>query len=156
MLSLRGSARDWVRFAGWIYEVKSSTSIETLRVNNIEPDKSTWDFCFTHYSVIFYEPYYLPYQVTGVLHNPSRVSAYMDSTVIFDSVKISNFNFSRLQTRRDAIGYDWKRYVLGDYTTKTWYTYFIKAADDKYYKLRFLDFKKDGVKGYPTFEFYQL
>lgn len=125
-------------------------------VNNIEPDKSMWDFCFTRYSVVFYDPYYLPYEVTGVLHNPSRVSAYMDSTVNFASVDIADFDISRLQSKRDAVGYDWKRYELGTYTPKTWYVYFVKVDDDKFYKLRFLDFNKDGVKGYPTFEYFRL
>lgn len=125
-------------------------------VNNIEPVKAAWDLCFTRYSVVFYDPYYLPYQVTGVLHNPARVSAYMDSTVNFNEVEIGDFEVARLQTRRDAIGYEWKRYELGDYTTKTWYTFFIKTDEDKYYKLRFLDFKKAGVRGYPTFEYYRL
>ncbi|MFN8286341.1 MAG: HmuY family protein [Chitinophagales bacterium] len=125
-------------------------------VNNIEPDKGSWDFCFTRYSVVFYDPYYLPYEVTGALQNPSRVTAYMDSTVNFDSVDISDFDINRLKTQRDAVGYDWKRYELGVYTPKTWYCYFVKVDDDKFYKLRFLDFNKDGVKGYPTFEFFRL
>jgi hypothetical protein len=125
-------------------------------VNNIEPDKTEWDLCFTRYSVVFYDPYYLPYQVTGVLHNPSNVSAYIDSTVNFSEVQIGDVDLNRLQPRRDAIGYEWKRYELGDYVTKTWYTYFIKADEDRYYKLRFLDFKRAGMKGYPTFEYYQL
>lgn len=123
-------------------------------VDNIEPPKAEWDLCFTRYSVVFYEPYYLPYQVTGVLSNPAKVQAYLDSTVNFNEVKF--FDLSKLQTRRDAIGYEWKRYELGDYITKTWYTYFIKAGEDKFYKLRFIDFKKEGIWGYPTFEYYRL
>lgn len=125
-------------------------------LDGIEPDKSQWDLCFTRFSVVFYEPYYLPYQVTGVLTNPSKVSAYLDSTYTFNEVKLADFDANRLQTRRDIIGYEWKRYEWGDYTTKTWYTYFIKADEDKFYKLRFLDFKKAGVWGYPTFEYYRL
>lgn len=125
-------------------------------LNNIEPPKADWDLCFTKYTVIFYDPYYLPYEVTGVLSNPSKVSAYLDSTVTFNDVQINDFNLSRLQQRRDAIGYEWKRFELGDYTTKSWYTFFIKTGEDKFYKLRFLDFKKAGVKGYPTFEYYRL
>lgn len=70
-------------------------------VDGIEPEKDKWDLCFTRYSVVFYEPYYLPYQVTGVLHNPARVSAYIDSTVSFSDMTIANFEVNRLQTRRD-------------------------------------------------------
>lgn len=125
-------------------------------VDGIEPDKSQWDLCFTRFSVVFYEPYYLPYQVTGVLNNPSKVSAYLDSTYTFSDVKLADFDANRLQTRRDVIGYEFKRYEWGDYDTKTWYTYFIKTGEDKFYKLRFLDFKKAGIWGYPTFEYYRL
>jgi hypothetical protein len=125
-------------------------------VDNIEPDKEEWDLCFTRYSLIFYEPYYLPYQVTGVLQNPYKVSAYLDSTVTYSNIKLPDFQTSRLQTRADAIGYDWKRYELGDYITKSFYTYFIKTDETHFYKLRFIDFKKDGIKGYPTFEYEQL
>ncbi len=131
-------------------------------MSNIEPPKDLWDFCFTRYSIIFYEPYYLPYLVTGVLHNPSRVSAYMDSTVNFDSIKIADFTVGRLQTRRDAVGYEWKRYSTqgtgGNYTPNRNYTYFVKTGEDKYYKLRFIEFLKNGTgdNGYPLFEYFRL
>jgi len=126
-------------------------------ISNIEPDKTLWDLCFTRYSVVFNDPYYLPYEVTGVLQNPSKVEAYLDSTLNFNTIDISTFDPSRLESnRRDVIGYEWKRYDLGDYITKTWYTYMIKTGESDYYKLRFIDFKKNGVRGYPTFEFYKL
>jgi hypothetical protein len=125
-------------------------------VNNIEPEKTQWDLCFTKYSVVFYDPYYLPYEVTGVLHNPSKVEAYLDSTLNFNAVDISGFEPARLEKRRDVVGYEWKRYELGEYITKTWYPYLIKTGESDYYKLRFIDFKKNGVRGYPTFEYYKL
>jgi len=127
---------------------------------DIEPTKANWDLCFTRYSVFFYAPYNIPYQVTGVLHNPSRVSAYMDSTTVFDSVGISTFNESRLLTRRDAIGYEWKRYSSlsqdGQYSMNRHYTYYIKTDEGVFYKLRFFDFEKNGIRGYPSFEYYPL
>lgn len=136
-------------------------SLQTKNVlTNIEPDKSAWDLCITRYTIIFYQPYYLPYEVTGVLHNPSHVTAYMDSTVKFDSIQISDFDISRLETRRDAIGYLWKLIDdfggTGTYSLKFHYTYFIKTDEDKYYKLRFFDFYRNQVKGYPSFEYYRL
>ena len=129
-------------------------------LDNIEPPKTDWDLCFTRYSVFFYDPYNIPYQVTGVLNNPSRTLAYMDSTINFDSIKINNFNAARLLTRRDAIGYEWKRVsslsVSATYTLNTQYSYYIKSDDDKLYKLRFFDFFRQGIKGYPSFEYYPL
>lgn len=129
-------------------------------VDNIEPPKNEWDLCFTRYSVFFYAPYYIPYQVVGVLNNPSRTLAYLDSVLVFDSIKINHFDESRLLTRRDAIGYEWKRVsslsVDATYSLNYHYHYFIKCDDDRFYKLRFFDFFKQGIKGYPSFEYYQL
>lgn len=132
-------------------------------VSGIEPAKPDWDLCFTRYSVGFYNVLgvsFLPYLVTGVLTNPAHTTAYMDSTVAFDSITIANFDFSRLQTRRDAIGFEWKRYSgfteTGSYSMNPQYIYYIKTDEDKFYKLRFLEFSKDGVRGYPTFEYYRL
>ena len=125
---------------------------------NIEPDKSTWDLLFTHYTTVFYVPYVLNYQVTGVLSNPSRVTAYVDSTAgSFSNLIISNFDVNKLQTNRDAIGYDWKTWTGVLYTTKTYYVYFIKTGDNHIYKFHFISFNNNqGDKGYPTFEYSQL
>ncbi len=139
------------------YRYLSLTSTGTI-LDNIEPDKSTWDLCFTHYTILFYQPYYLPYQVTGVLTNPSRVQAYVDSTLDFSKVTISDFNVNKLQTNRDAVGYDWKTYTGNShYTAKDYFTYFIKTDENQFYKLHFLGFdNNNGVKGYPSFEYSQL
>jgi hypothetical protein len=129
---------------------------------NIEPDKSTWDLCFTHYTVVFYEPYYLPYQVTGVLHNPSRVRAYVDSVITttgisFDSLSIRNFNPALLQSNRDAIGYDWKTWTGRTYVPKPKFVFYIKTGEGIVYKLHFISFTNiDGQKGYPAFEYSSL
>ncbi|HRG88422.1 MAG TPA: HmuY family protein [Chitinophagales bacterium] len=125
-----------------------------------EPPKNEWDLCFTRYTVYFYAPYNIPYEVTGVLHNPSRVQAYMDSTLTFDSITIADFETNRLLTRRDAIGYEWKRYsslnANGSYSMNPHYTYYIKVNEDEFYKLHFYSFEKDGVRGYPSFEYYRI
>ncbi|MDB5281796.1 MAG: hypothetical protein JWO06_871 [Bacteroidota bacterium] len=122
---------------------------------NIEPDKSKWDLLFTHYTTVFYVPYVLNYQVTGVLSNPARVSAYVDSTTSgFSNVTIGNFNVNKLQTNRDAIGYDWKTWTGVLYNTKTYYVYFIKTGENQIYKFHFISFNDNqGNKGYPTFEY---
>ncbi len=130
-------------------------------LNDIEPPKTEWDLCFTRYSVFFYDPYNIPYLVTGVLHNPERVQAYLDSTVVFDSIKLSTFDNSRLQSRRDAIGYEWKKVSSlsadATYTMNLHYNYYIRCDGNRYYKLKFFDFfNQNHEKGYPSFEYYQL
>jgi hypothetical protein len=60
---------------------------------------------------------------------------------------------------RDVIGYDWKVYnfTSGQYVARSNVNYVIK---DFYtgdaYKLRFLDFNHNGIKGTPKFEYVQL
>lgn len=132
-------------------------------VSNIEPAKTDWDFCFTRYTYVFYEPYYLPYEVVGVLHNPSRITAYVDSTLTkpFDSVSLADINFNQLHSHRDAVGYEWKVYSGigtggGTYSVKSNFYYFIRQQGNKFYKLRFRAFDKGGVNGYPTFEYGEL
>lgn len=129
-------------------------------VGDIEPPKTDWDLCFTRYTVYFYAPYYIPYEVTGVLNNPAKVQAYMDSTLTFDSITIADFELSRLTPNRDAIGYEWKRYSTlnanGSYSMNPHYTYYIKADENEFYKLHFYAFEKDGVRGYPSAEYYRL
>lgn len=132
-------------------------------VVNIEPQRNLWDLEFTHYSTFIYydptiKPYPFPYPVTGVLQNPSKVSAYLypDTTTNFDSIKISNFQPGLLQTNRDAIGYAWKRYN-GTYSVQTYYTYFVQTSSSTVYKLRFLSYyNAKGNDGYPTIEFVQF
>jgi hypothetical protein len=129
-------------------------------LNNIEPPKTDWDLCFTRYTIFFYDPYNIPYQVTGVLNNPSRTTAYLDAdtTLLFDTVTINKFDVNKLLTRRDAIGYEWKRYGSftddDDYVINQHYTYYAKVDDDKFYKLRFFSFSRNGIRGYPSFEYF--
>ncbi len=135
-------------------------SLSLANTVELEPEKTTWDFCFTRYTILFYDPF-LPYEVTGVLHNPYKVQAYMDSTLPFNTITISNFETSRLLTRRDAIGYQWKSLTSqaanGLYSMNPHYTYFVKTDESEYYKLRFFQFDNTlGSHGYPGFEFVRL
>ncbi|MFN8298838.1 MAG: HmuY family protein [Chitinophagales bacterium] len=127
-------------------------------VVNIEPDKSTWDLCFTRYTEVFYEPYYLPYEVTGVLSNPDRVGAYMDSTINFDSFTIADFQPALLSFKRDAVGYKWKRFTIGGsgYAVLRDWSFFIKADEERFYKLHFVTFVKDGENGHFVFDYFRL
>ncbi|MCS6934672.1 MAG: hypothetical protein NZM35_05940 [Chitinophagales bacterium] len=144
------------------YRYVSLTGGGTI-VNDIEPHKDEWDFCLTRYTYIFYEPYYLPYEVVGVLHNPSRITAYLDSTIAkpFDSVALTDINFNRFYSYRDAIGYEWKTYSGigtggGTYSVRDNFYYFIRQDGGKIYKLRFRAYDRDGVNGYPVFEYGEL
>lgn len=127
------------------------------QIIEIEPAKETWDIVFTRYSYIFYDPYYLPYLVVGGLSNPDRIESYVDSTVNYTDIKLTDLNNNYFLPNRDVIGYDWKKYDFTEYKTSPYRIYFIKTTDHQFYKLHFLDFYNEKFeRGYPTFEYEEL
>ncbi|MBK9358435.1 MAG: HmuY family protein [Bacteroidales bacterium] len=129
------------------------------------PAAADWDLLFTQYTTMLFtdtgEEY--PYLVTGVLINDTLVTAVMDSVMPFDQIDREAAEKMVLSTRRDVIGYEWKR-LKGDVTSgDVTYeaipemVYIIKNIDGFYFKLRFTDFyNEQGQKGYPTFEYQKL
>lgn len=121
-----------------------------------EPPKNSWDLVFTQYTHIFYIPY-TPYLVTGILTNPAVVRASADSTNSFESISLADTAAMNFPPDVDIIGYDWKQFDFnsGTYTVKPFKNYIVRSRSGFYYKLRFTDFYKDGIKGNIAFE-YQL
>ncbi|MES2379625.1 MAG: hypothetical protein V4538_01200 [Bacteroidota bacterium] len=128
---------------------------------NFEPQKDKWDLCFLKYRYVFYETNVLTkYVVRGIFINSSKISVAVDSTNTFESITpsmaVNNFHYSDM---RDVIGYDWKIYnfTTGQYNTRANVNYIIyNKYDQELYKLRFLDFNLNGVKGTPKFEYVGL
>jgi hypothetical protein len=132
---------------------------------NLEPQKNNWHICFLRYRWIYYEfnpP--LLYLVSGVFINPQLVTAVQDSVVDFYAVNKTHCATKTFLSRRDVIGFEWKSPDLSNtsnvkYTIKQNYYYFIRenSAEQRLFKLRFLDFYNDqGVKGTPKFEVQEL
>lgn len=123
----------------------------------IEPAKEAWDIVFTRYSYVFYDPYYLPYIVVGALSNPLQIEAYADSSISYSNSKLSDLKQEYFSPNRDVIGYDWKQYDYTEYKVSPYKIFFIKTRDQRFYKLRFLDFYNEKFeRGYPTFEYEEL
>lgn len=124
-----------------------------------EPAKHTWDIVFTRYRFIYYELANTRYVVTGVLLNPHNTRATADSTTAFSDI---TFNPTSMQqgfsNRRDFIGFDWKTYnfTTGLYQTNTQKTFLIRTQQNQHWKMRFLDFYANGIKGSPSFEFERI
>jgi hypothetical protein len=124
----------------------------------IAPPSSDWDLLFSQYTHVFHEPL-LPYLVTGVLLNPSRVSVARLENVDFDAIDRSFSENLAFQTQEDAIGYDWKSYDFGtgQYEVDPALCFVIKDAEGRLFKLKFVDFYSDlGEKGAPTFLWQEL
>lgn len=131
-----------------------------------EPQKETYDLLFTQYTTLLFtndgDPY--PYLVTGVLLNPFQTEVAFDSTMAFDDIDMAsamNLNFT---SQTDRIGYTWKE-LIGDvesgdenlnYIVRSKFNYIIQNNNGWYFKLRFIDFYDQGVKGFPLIEYQRL
>jgi len=128
---------------------------------DIEPDKNSWDLQFGKYSTLLFtdvgDPY--PYLVTGVLLNPFKTVAALDTINKFEDISFDIAENQDFVSRKDIIGYEWKEYDFdnGMYQVNPEYIYILKNRTGYYYKLRFIDFyNSTGEKGFPTFEFLRL
>jgi hypothetical protein len=100
-----------------------------------------------------------PYLVFGVLLNPNKVVAALDTVHNFADIVLADTSEITFSQDLDAIGYEWKYYNFdaGVYTVVPEFSYIIRDRDGYYYKLRFVDFYNDtGDKGHPEFEFLAL
>jgi len=137
-------------------------SISENKTMELEPKKGEWDILFTPYYTILYTDGGIrtPYFVRGVLLNPYNVASSLDTIVEFRNIDYSIANSNVFSTAQDAIGHDWKDYMLGEgsesaeYKVRKGYSYLIKDTDNELYKLRFTSFfSSEGKKGYPSFEY---
>jgi hypothetical protein len=126
----------------------------------MEPPKTEWDIVFTRYRYVFYNTIpYTPYQVSGVLLNPTGIYAGVDSTMNFDDIDYQKALSVPLFNQRDVIGYNWKYYSFSSqsYIVVPNRNYIIRDEKGYYWKLRFVDFyNNNGEKGYPKFEYQRL
>lgn len=125
-----------------------------------EPPRESWDLVFTKYVYVFYQPEPLPYSVNGALSNPGLVSAAEFNELPYELIDRETAAAVELNTRPDAIGYDWKTFILQEslYIVDSSRSYIVRDAAGFLYKLRFTDFydPESGDKGSPAFEFQRL
>lgn len=117
-----------------------------------------WDLCFTQYIFVFHEPF-TPYLVTGVLTNTRGGTFSTLSEIAFESIESLLDVATPFDGDADNIGYDWKYYDLdaGQYTVDISKTYIVKTKENRFFKLRFLDFyNEQGERGFPKFEWEEI
>ncbi len=133
-------------------------SFNTGNSLTIEPEKESYDLCFTTYTHIFYDPYN-PYLVNGVLINSFGVEVAEVFNKSFSEISRNDIEAYQFSNYSDIIGYDWKEYNInqGTFIIFPEKNYLIKDSEGFYYKLHFIDFfDENGKKGCPTFEFQKL
>jgi len=136
-------------------------SFENDSLINIEPQNTKWDILFTQYTHLFENPDPIPsYLVTGVLTNYlNNVTVAKDTSYEFSEILYDDINLFQFSEKQNEIGYNWKVFDLNSfsYSINPEINYIIKNQDNKYFKLRFIDYYNiSGEIGYPTFEFQEL
>jgi hypothetical protein len=140
-------------------------SIDGNKVIQLEPEKDQWDILFEQYFTILFtdDSIPAPYYVRGVLLNPNRVEAALDTTIHFLDIDYKTAIQHSFSSAQDAIGHDWKSVQVdeasnsAEYKVRPGYSYLVRDTNNDLYKLRFKSyFNKAGLKGYPSFEFARL
>lgn len=128
-------------------------SLKDHKVVQVEPPKDDWDLVFTGYTHFFVQEQLL-YSVTGCLLNRYRTSAVMDSTIDFAQITHNDLTRYTFSTQINTIGYNWKEYSFnsGSYVVFPRMNYIIHDRSGVYFKLHFVDFNRDGIKGNPRWE----
>lgn len=130
---------------------------DTHTVHSFEPHKEIWDLCFTQFTYIY--PDHTSYLVTGVMQNRHNMEVALVRDVTFEDIQIADTLEGDFKSYENTIGYEWKFYSFDteSFVLLENYSYIIKTFEDRYYKLRFIDFYDEGgVKGNPKFEFQEL
>jgi len=125
----------------------------------IEPPKSNWDIVFTQYRDMVAnqaDNKIYPYQVLGVLINPSNTLIHKITTEKFENIDYAYCSKSNLCSISNTIGYNWKSYdlSLAKYSLTPNLAWVLKDNEETFHKFRFISFyNNQGISGYPTFEY---
>jgi hypothetical protein len=108
-------------------------SLTTQQFLDREPANTDWDLVFTKY-----HDESIPYIVTGILSNDGVMVAQVDGT----DVESEDYSSAEFSGHINIIGSDWKEFDMGTFTYSVAAdrVYFVKDANDNYYKLVLLSF----------------
>ena len=124
----------------------------------VEPPKTEWDIVFSKYTYLYYD-LDMRYSVVGCLLNHFNTSAGEDTaSKLFATIDLEKAASVKLSSLVSTIGFEWKSYDInaGKYSIDTSRYYIIHTQDEIFYKVRFIDFYKSGVKGAPKWQYQRL
>ncbi len=126
-------------------------SFQTGNTIDVEPAGS-FDLLYCRYTTPLFDSInnvMLQYMVTGILHGrgvqTAKAVGVDPQTVKFDDYR------SSLRNELDVIGHDWKTFSGAGWSVPTDRVYFVKTADNRVWKIHFVDFEGAGT-GTATFE----
>lgn len=127
-------------------------SLETGATVNVEPASGGFDLFYGRYIAQLLDPStgeFISYYVTGILSGPGAKVAEADGV---DPVTVAYADYQdSLRTELDVIGHDWKYFNLSSWSLDADRVFFLKAKDDRVWKLRFIDFG-GSIDGTTTLE----
>ncbi|MCX7605946.1 MAG: HmuY family protein [Bacteroidia bacterium] len=164
ILFIRATQLDGSSPVEWQVPVSPDPTYLSLDQNILPSIAPPWraDFLITRYIHPFYDQpeQFRWYPVLGALLGEEAEVAIVRSADIpyenFGYAQVSGLSFTR---KRDAIGYDWKRYDFntGTYTIDFSRFFVLRTGPTTYYKLRFIDFyDAQGRKGNVRIEYEPL
>jgi hypothetical protein len=145
-------------------------SLEKGQVVQIQPQKNNWDIAFTTFTnevftapgqsagSYFYADFIITNMISGVGAYQIDVPAGKTLDQVYGEFKLNDINSSKfIFNNQRALGDKW-RTTTGANGPQTYSDRFfiLKDAEGFYYKIRFNAMTKDGVRGYPNFEFNPL
>lgn len=145
-------------------------SLEKGQPAQIQPQKDNWDIAFTTFTnevftapqqsagSYFYADFIITNMISGVGAYQIDIPAGKTLDQAYGDFKLSDIESSRfIFNDHRALGDKW-RTTTGVNGPQTYSDRFfvLKDAEGFYYKIRFNAMTKDGVRGYPNFEFQPL
>ena len=114
---------------------------------------------FTRYweDSVFARNVYQPYYVNGALSNHENlvyVGRINDNR--FEDFGLEDARKIKFSDNRNVVGWDWKEFEVNKYKIVDNQYYIIKDGEGAYYKMRFLDFYKNGEDGFIQLEYKRL
>ena len=107
-----------------------------------EPDKNDWDITFTKYKTFYpFQGGFMPYSVTGTLHNAGLEVAQADN--ILNPLSYNNHNSHSFSNSINTIGFDWKEFNGANYSIINNQCYFIRDKSNNIWRITFTGF--DGM-----------
>tara|TARA_B100001250_G_scaffold334074_1_gene299871 strand:+ start:13740 stop:14990 length:1251 start_codon:yes stop_codon:yes gene_type:complete len=117
-------------------------SLDNNLILDREPNKNSWDITFAKYMTLYptQQGTFMPYSVTGALHNLAVTVAQADN--ISSPLTYNNYTTHSFANTINTIGFDWKIFQ-GSYIIVNNRCYFIRDKANNIWRLTFTNF--DGT-----------
>lgn len=156
---LDGSDSDSLSIALATQEQNLYVALEQKSVKKPQPPHEEWDLYFGRYMERLFDGRdTLDYSVVGTLSNPTAVETanWIDSTLAFEELQLSDLQEQSFSRRQNHIGHDWKSFDIDAnlFSVNSYRYLAIKRDNGEWYKFSFSSFYgQSGEKGVASFRY---